>query len=99
LGSPLTFVTIGLHATPSTYTQDSLQSPAHELTAQVLREDPKALYLELMSRWSQLPIGAEAIQLAGIRPIDREPSDYVEAAHHALSEWVRTVAGEEGGVK
>lgn len=90
LGSPFTFATIGLHTSPAGPTDDPLANPAQQLTIEVLREEPRSLYLELMSQWTQVPVGGDSIELSTIRPIDRLPSEYVEAAQNALTAWVST---------
>ena len=95
LGTPLTFVTIGLHTTPTTQTDQPLIDPARELTIEILREDPKVLYLELVSKWTQVPIGTTAVALNQIRPIAAKPSEYIENAQTALCDWVSAVAGNK----
>jgi hypothetical protein len=92
LGEPVSFVSIGIHVSPGSQTQDPLEGPARELSVEILREDPKALYLELMSRWTQVPVTAGAIPLNTIRPISAAPSDYVTDTSGALNHWLRAVA-------
>ena len=93
LGKPLSFVTLGLHVTPATQTDDPLNDPGRELTIEVLREDSKALYLELVSKWTQVPIGALPVEPTRIRPITAKPSEYIEESRTALSNWVSGIAG------
>jgi len=93
LGKPLSFVTLGLHVTPATQTDEPLNDPGRELTIEVLREDSKALYLELVSKWTQVPIGASPVELNRIRPITAKPSEYIEESRTALRNWVSGIAG------
>lgn len=99
LGAPVTFASVALHASPAASTADSLDHPARELTVEVLREDPSALYLEFMSRWTQVPVGAPAIQLDSIRTIDKKPSEYIEHARSSLNTWLSTFGGSKGGTR
>lgn len=95
LGSPLTFASVGLHAYPSTPTEDPLDSPSHELTVEILREDPGALYLEMMTRWTQVPVGVRGIEIGSTRPIDQKPSEYIQAGRKAMNHWIDTMSAEE----
>lgn len=100
LGPTPKFVSVGLHTAPETQTTDPLESPAHRVTMEVLREDPRAIYLELISTWSQVPLGtAGAVSLEKVRPISASPSEYVEYADRILRGWVETLSrSQEGGV-
>lgn len=84
LGSPLTFASVSLHAAPPDPTNDPLADPMRELTIEVLRDEPKSLYLEFAARWGQAPAGARHIDAAMLRPIDETPSAYLDAAHENL---------------
>jgi hypothetical protein len=97
LGSPVAFASVNLRALPATQTQDPLANPRRELTAEVLREDPKAVYLELMSQWAQFPVAGKQINLAAIRRIDEKPSSYIEDGTQALRNWVDAFAGDRQG--
>jgi hypothetical protein len=97
LGSPVTFASLRVHVSPSVQTRDSLEHPRRELKVEILNEDPKALYLELMSQWSQVPVAGQTIDLTAIRPIDKKPSEYVRDAQQALITWVQAVATNEEG--
>ncbi len=92
LGTPLSFVTVGLHTTPTTQTDAPLPNPAREITVEILREDPKAIYLELVSKWTQVPIGTAPMLPNQIRPITAKPSEYIEDARSALKKWVSAIA-------
>ncbi len=78
LGKPLAFASVGLEVEAAP-TSDSLLNPKRELKLEVLREDPKRLYIEFMSQWPQLPMGA-ALDLTQVRPIDKNPSAYMDEA-------------------
>jgi len=59
---------------------DSLNAPKRELSIEVLREDPRSLYLELVSQWAAVPLPNGITgppSTAGIRPVDRTPAEYI----------------------
>ncbi len=76
LGKPLSFCSLKFEVEPQP-TTDSLATPKRDLTLEVLREDRTKLYLELMSQWPQIAMSG-AVDLNKLRPIDRNPSDYIE---------------------
>ncbi len=90
LGKPLAFGSVKLEIASSVVVDDPLAGPKREVTIEVLREDPRDLYLELMSQWTQfpdtVPPGAP-IDVSRVRPIDRKPSEYVKEAGTFLAEW------------
>jgi hypothetical protein len=92
LGKPISFLTASLHVAPASQPNDPIEAPARELTVEVLREDAKSLYLELVSRWTQVPIMTVPIELDRIRPITAKPSEYIEDARTALRNWIDGVA-------
>lgn len=95
LGQPLVFGSIRLIVGASASFDDTLSGPRREITIEVLQEDPRCLYLESMSQWSQVsPELGAATQVMPFqpRPIDRQPSEYVNSAHHFLTEQVAVMA-------
>lgn len=94
LGKPLRMASIKLVIDASKPGNgDSLSCPRRELTIEVLREDPKSVYLELMTMWPQVPMptvpGEQVvIDPSSLRPIDKQPSEYVGEALEFLRERV-----------
>ena len=64
--------------------EDSLANPKRTVTVEVLRDDPRCLYVEVMSQWPQLPGvqggGTIEINPSKIRTFTSPPSDYVRNA-------------------
>lgn len=89
---PITFASTTLHSTPTEPTTDPLADPIREVMIEVLREDPRSLYLEYMARWTQAPPNARVVDPALLRPIDQDPSAYVEAANEGLRAWAEAMA-------
>lgn len=59
---------------------DALHQPKRQVTLEVLREDPRSIYIELMSQWPQLAettAGQIQIDPSRIRPLDDAPSAYL----------------------
>jgi len=94
LGKPLTHASLKLEV-GSSGTNDSLANPKRDLTIEVLRDDPKGLYLELVSQWSQFPPVA-SIDLSNIRKIDKKPSEYVEDSIKYLRGRINGLAQLDG---
>ena len=95
LGQPLTFASLRFDTASGRPAESSLDNPARELTIERLREDPKSLYFELVSKWLQAPNVAAptgAVDMASLRPIDAEPGEYVQAAHDYLYGRLRELA-------
>lgn len=69
---------------------DDLFGPKKELTVEVLRENPKCLFIETMCQWPQIavaPPGSRVeIDLRMIRTIGDSPSKYVDHAYAFLNE-------------
>ena len=99
LGKPLVFGSVQLQVAPSHDPEQPLQGPRRELTVEVLREDPRSLYLELMSQWPHMPapteLGAE-FNVGKIRPILDKPSDYVEEAWAFLDSRLAALKAQAG---
>ena len=70
---------------------DPLSNPKRDMSIEVLREDPRVLYLEFMSQWPQLAHsgtqgGAIEIDVSKLRPLGNEPpSAYVKEAMEYLT--------------
>jgi len=88
LGGALVFASVRFEVAGSASPQDALEGPKRDLTIEVLREDPRGIYLELVSQWFQLPGSMQpeaGIDITRIRPIGQEPSAYIEEAHTFLT--------------
>ena len=62
-----------------------LSNPKRDMSVEALREDPRVLYLELMSQWPQLapsgtPGGGIQIDVSNLRPLGEPPSTYLKEA-------------------
>ena len=60
---------------------DPLASPKRDVSVEVLRNDPRCIYVEVMSQWPQLalsPGGAVQIDPAKIRTFQSPPSEYLK---------------------
>lgn len=95
LGSPLTFAGVKLNVAASHEANDALANPARELSVEVLRDDPKCVYLELMSQWPRVApsLGHTAgLKIAGLRAIEERPSVYIEEAYSYLEDRINKLA-------
>ncbi len=95
LGEPLAFGALKFEVASAQAKQSSLDAPKRELSIEVLREDAKGLYFELVSTWRQVPTQSgpgAVIDVASLRPIDRQPSEYMTDAHDYLSERLQGLA-------
>lgn len=90
--TPISFASTTLHSVPTELTTDPLTNPIREVMIEVLREDPRSLYMEYMARWTQAPPNARSVDPALLRPIDQDPSNYVEAAQDGLRAWAEAMA-------
>ncbi len=89
LGEPLVFAAIKLEVAATGFKDDPLEGPRRELSIERLREDPKSLYIELMSQWPQIsqiptPDGALTVDPTMIRPISGNPGDYIDETYAYL---------------
>lgn len=60
---------------------DQLANPKRDVTVEVLREDPRCLYVEVMSQWPQLAVssgGTVEIGPGRIRAFRSAPSEYLK---------------------
>lgn len=90
LGGPLSHVAIKYEVDSAASTEaDPLAHPKRVVSIEVLREDPRGLYIEVMSQWPQVPInpaqGATLkIDTRIIRTFDSPPSAYVKNSEDYL---------------
>jgi len=96
-GTPLAFASIRLDTSSSGDTDDAIAGPARQLTVEVLQEDRKSVYLELVSQWTQYPEIATEVDITKSRPFNANPTDYVKDSYEFLCARVHDLAGEEGG--
>lgn len=86
------FVGISLETPPGDPTEaDPLHQPKREISLQVLREDKRSVYVELMSQWPQLAIvgqGEIEVDARRIRSFDHAPSAYIRNSVDYLQERV-----------
>jgi hypothetical protein len=75
---------------------NQLEGPTRNLQIEVLREDPRCVYLELTHQWPQLPVISmvppQTIDFGAIRRIDEKPSDYVREAYNYLTVCVESLS-------
>lgn len=87
LGQPLSYVGAKFEVSASRPNGNSLDNPHRELCIEVLREDRRSIYVELVSRWSQVPAPPQAatvIDVSALRPIDQPPSAYIKDTYDYL---------------
>jgi hypothetical protein len=97
LGTLLAFASVKLEIAAAPPLDDPLANPKREITIEVLREDPRGLYLEVMSQWPQFPFPPTPqtpIDLSSARPINSPPSDYIDDAEAFLQQHVANLAAE-----
>lgn len=95
LGTDLVFASARFDVAASTSPQTSLDGPKREVHIEVLKEDPRGLYLELVSQWLQFPAQTPSEgDLTRPRPIDQSPSSYVEEADAYLRDRVLALGSE-----
>jgi hypothetical protein len=95
LGTPLAFGSVKLEVAASHPIAGPLDNPKRELTVEVLREEPGALYVELICQWAQVPIGVSpglTFDVGALRPIQNVPSEYVAHSQDFLVAHLATLA-------
>ena len=95
--SPLTFVALQ-YETGEVAAQgdDALATPKRHVSIEVLREDPRCVYLEVMSQWTQAPVvpgGAITIDPQAIRTFESMPSAYIRNSDRYIRETVLPIFG------
>jgi hypothetical protein len=94
----LVFGSIKLVVGASTPVTNTLDGARRDLTVEVLREDPRELYVEYLTQWPQVAIaGGPPADASALRPIDRKPGEYVESAHVCLQERLGALTNERKG--
>lgn len=81
LEAPMSFVSIGYETPPGDPTpDDALRRPKRQVSVEVLREDERSLYVELMSQWQQVAQGTNGtlrLDAQRIRQFHEPPSAYL----------------------
>jgi len=81
VGGRLSFVGFKYETASADFTElDQLANPKRDVTVEVLRQDPRCLYLEVMSQWPQLaesPDGTLEISPGKVRSFHSAPSEYL----------------------
>ena len=95
LGTPLNFASVKLHMASASDTVDPIAGPSRELTVEVLRESPAAVYLELVSKWQQLPSAGGRVDLTKLRPFTADPKEYIKDSYDFLCKQIQCFAKEE----
>lgn len=76
------FLSVGLEIPAGDPTEgDALNQPKREVRVEVLRDDPRSLYLEVMSQWPQVAqLSGNVLELDArrIRTFDAKPSQYLQ---------------------
>ena len=70
---------------------DLLANPKREVSVEVLREDPRCLYVEVMSQWPQVTVASDGTAEIGpgkIRSFRAPPSDYLSNTNQYLESVV-----------
>ncbi|MEW6741516.1 MAG: hypothetical protein AB1486_02055 [Planctomycetota bacterium] len=88
LGEPATMASLRLEVAATEPGDSPLDNPARSLTLEVLREDRRSLYVELVSTWPQLADPRPTT----VRQIEEQPSTHVQAAREFLIERLRSLA-------
>lgn len=94
LGKPLSFASIRLEVEATPPEDDPLAGAKRELVLEVLRDDTRCVYLELMSQWPQVPpakvvTGLDLGAPNAVRTIEQAPSVYMEEAYGYLRDRVQ----------
>lgn len=99
LGSPLVFAASKFRVAASSHDGDPLQGARREVSIEVLTDDPRSLYLELVSQWPQLsevPVLGRAIDPTMVRAFLEKPSEYVEEGYEYLAQRIQALQAEGG---
>lgn len=91
-GGELSFLGFKYETPAADFTDDDLlANPKREVSVEVLREDPRCLYVEVMSQWPQVTVasdGAAEIGPGKIRSFRSPPSDYLSNTNQYLESVV-----------
>lgn len=98
LGSPLAFASMRFEVEATPPEQDPMEGARRDLVLEVLREDRRCLYLEVMSHWPQVAAmeAGRPLDLGAVRVIDGRPSVYVDEAYAWLRGKVEGLAAATG---
>ena len=81
IGGRLSFMGFKYETVSADFTElDQLANPKRDVTVEVLRQDPRCLYLEVMSQWPQLAEsldGTMEISPGKVRGFHSAPSEYL----------------------
>jgi hypothetical protein len=89
LGAPLSFAACKFSTSGGASINGPPDSPARELSIEVLREDRSALYFELVSKWTQVPgagVLPPGVDVSSLHPFTAPPSEYIRSEHEFLRE-------------
>lgn len=94
LGRPLSFASFKIEVDQGKPIVGPLDNPKRELNVEILRDDPRSVYVESVSQWTQVPLKqpVERIEPGSIRRIDQRPSQYVGDAWSFLQAQVEALA-------
>ena len=91
-GRELSFLGFKYETSAADFTDDDLlANPKREVSVEVLREDSRCLYVEVMSQWPQVTVasdGAAEIGPGKIRAFRSPPSDYLRDTNQYLESVV-----------
>ena len=77
----LSFLSFKYESNAAHFTErDQLANPKRDVTVEVLREDPRCLYLEVMSQWPQVAVSLDGTVEVGpgrVRAFRSPPSEYL----------------------
>ncbi len=98
MGRPLGFASVKFEIDATAPDQDPMEGARRDLVLEVLREDRRCMYLELMSHWPQITSTepGRPLDLRAVRLIDGRPSLYVDEAYAWLRTRVEGLAAETG---
>lgn len=96
VGEPIVFAGVRLEVESGECEEDSLHGPGRDLSIEVLRDDPSLVYLEVVSKWPAWDPSRKGgmVNVMERRPIDREPSEYVNEAYTYLQRVVESLAAK-----
>lgn len=88
-GGVLSFLGFKYEINAAAFTEDDqLANPKREVSVEVLREDPRCVYVEAMSQWPQLAVSSDGTAEIGpgkIRTFGSPPSEYLSNTSEYLN--------------
>ena len=92
LEAPPNYVALVLETPPGDPTEvDQLHQPKREIHVEVLREDPRSVYIELVSQWAQLAVApGRQVDLSPqrIRQFEGSPSEYLRNSMEYMTDML-----------